>query len=88
MYFLPIPVNMENNMNLIVYDVMQSNIFDITKYFNDFKIAEIGIIKFIKSKKNQDYGNIHISINKWYNNNLFPLFWLIPKSVEYFLLSP
>ena len=63
-----------NNNKLVVYNVKHMNVFDIIKYFNDFRIANIAIIKFIKLKS-QDIGNIHLTIDKWYENNISKSFY-------------
>jgi len=65
----------KSNMHLVVYYVKHNNIFDIIKYFKSFEIAKISIIKFIKNKHSEKLGNIHITIDKWYNNNISNAFY-------------
>lgn len=63
------------NMDLVIYNVKHSDIFEIIKYFEIFIIATISIIKFIKKKESLEFGNIHIVIDKWYNNNISNSFY-------------
>ena len=65
----------KSNMYLVVYNVKHTNIFDIIKYFKSFDIAKISTIKFIKNKQSLELGNIHILIDKWYNNNISNRFY-------------
>lgn len=59
---------MFHNKKLVVFDVEISDVPIIHKYFNDFEIANIKNIQFIK-KKGTEKGNIHIKLINWKNNN-------------------
>lgn len=65
---------MFHNKKLVVFNVEIAAVEKIYKYFNDFEIAVIKNIQFIR-KKNQINGNIHIKLIHWKNNNIANSFY-------------
>tara|TARA_R110002072_G_scaffold244302_2_gene403645 strand:- start:3283 stop:4047 length:765 start_codon:yes stop_codon:yes gene_type:complete len=60
--------------HLVIYNTTHHNVLDVIKYFKMLTIAKINIIKFI-NHKDKTNGNIHISIEKWYDNHIAESFY-------------
>ena len=65
---------MFNEKKLVIFNVEITAVKIIYKYFNDFEIAIIKNIKFVR-KHDTLKGNVHIKLINWKNNNIATNFY-------------